>query len=287
MRKRYIHSTGSSVKLFQIRNWFSHTSHNETTANLTEDNNKILSKDIDMEDINRNNNESIYFQHYDNDIDLRDNVIDELSDDDDDDDDKEEDYNEEKDYYNEEGVEEKGHNDDEKEESHNDHNDEEEEEGNNNENNDIYQIIEALDKDKIPTCDVIYQSGDFVYYNDNNGHRRLGRLRAILKNDNKDYQLQIQKILNYDDLPENLKGLSRQRHSLVEEVWFVPFGGNFDEFILPFVSEIKELEKGKIMTVQGQNAWVIAGLSIITADLPQGNDLAGVLKYFDLSLFSN
>ena len=56
---------------------------------------------------------------------------------------------------------------------------------------------------------VIYQSGDFVYYNDNNGRRRLGRLRAILKNDNEDYQLRIQKILNYDDLPGNLKGLSR------------------------------------------------------------------------------
>ncbi|GES92053.1 hypothetical protein GLOIN_2v1790940 [Rhizophagus clarus] len=299
MRKRYIHSTGSSVKPFQIRNRFSHTSCNETTANSTEDNNEMLSEDIDMEDINRNDNESIYFQHYDNDIDLR--IM--------------EDYNEEEDYFNEEGEEEEGHNDDEEEESHNDHNDEEEEEGNNNENNDIHQIIEALDKDEIPSCDgefspyfndytttalfcwlqkhnistkayedlaniihnpqfepthvrnymacsqqsdadetyvfgpgidsetksefwhgtlwgesplfgqneiiiseVIYRSGDFVYYNDNNGRRRLGRLRAILKNDNEDYQLRIQKILNYDDLPGNLKGLSRQRRSLVGEV---------------------------------------------------------------------
>lgn len=224
-----------------------------------------------------------------------------------------------------------------------------------------------------------------------------------MKNDNEDYQLRIQKILNYDDLPGNLKGLLRQHRSLVGEVWlidepfpiimtsqilervtilitfqhqnipkdslhiteiiykcnnrwhirdvklsyqhpsdyisirnppssmpvyklfldlyyddfgtfrnvyhslggvyvqfgnmpthqrkliknhfvlgFVPFGGNFDEFMLPFVSEMKELEKGKIMTVQGQNAWVIAGLGVVTADLPQGNDLAGVLRYFDL-----
>ncbi|GES73453.1 hypothetical protein GLOIN_2v1790940 [Rhizophagus clarus] len=156
MRKRYIHSTSSSVKPFQIRNRFSHTSRNETTANLTEDNNEMLSENIDMEDINRNDNESIYFQHYDNDIDLRDNVIDESSDED------EEDYNEEEDYFNEEGEEEEGHNDDEEEESHNDHNDEEEEEGNNNENNDIHQIIEALDKDEIPSCD-----GEFSpYFND-------------------------------------------------------------------------------------------------------------------------
>ncbi|UZO06508.1 uncharacterized protein OCT59_026827 [Rhizophagus irregularis] len=33
------------------------------------------------------------------------------------------------------------------------------------------------------------------------------------------------------------------------------------------------------MTVQGQDAWVIAGLGLVTADLPQGNDMAGVLRH--------
>jgi hypothetical protein len=67
---------------------------------------------------------------------------------------------------------------------------------------------------------------------------------------------------------------------------FIPFGGNFDEFILPFISDMKEFEKGKIMTVQGRNAWVIAGLGVVTADLSQGNDMAGVLRYFlNLTLF--
>ncbi|GBC01148.1 hypothetical protein RclHR1_40870001 [Rhizophagus clarus] len=122
----------------------------------------MLSEDIDMKDINRNDNESIYFQHYDNDIDLRDNVIDESLDKDGDDDDKEEDYNEEKVYYNEKGEKEESHNDDKKNKSHNNHNDEEEEEGNNNENNDIYQIIEALDKDKIPSCNDEFS----LYFND-------------------------------------------------------------------------------------------------------------------------
>ncbi|GET58986.1 hypothetical protein GLOIN_2v1867050 [Rhizophagus irregularis DAOM 181602=DAOM 197198] len=42
--------------------------------------------------------------------------------------------------------------------------------------------------------------------------------------------------------------------------------------------EIKKFEKGKIMTVQGQVAWVI-GLGLVTADLPQGNDMAGVLRH--------
>lgn len=246
----------------------------------------------------------------------------------------------------------------------------------------------------------MYRSGDFIYYQDN-GQKKLGRLRAILKNDNGHYQLRVQKILNYDDLPGNLKCLSRQRRSTTGEVWlqdepfltimtsqilekvtimmtfqhqniprdslqiseiiykcndhwrvrdvklsylhpcdyisirnppsssmpvykifldlyyddfgtfrnvyhslggiyiqfgnmpthqrkliknhfvlgFIPFGGNFNEFMVPFISEIKDFEKGKVMTVQGQDAWIIAGLGVVTADLPQGNDLAGVMRY--------
>ena len=58
---------------------------------------------------------------------------------------------------------------------------------------------------------------------------------------------------------------------------FVPFGGNFNEFMLPFVSEMKEFEQGKLMRVNGEDAWVIAGLGVVTADLPQGNDMVGVL----------
>ena len=56
----------------------------------------------------------------------------------------------------------------------------------------------------------------------------------------------------------------------------MPFGGNFDEFILPFINEMKKLEQGTIMKVNGQDAWVIAGLGVVTADLSQGNDLIGV-----------
>ena len=62
-------------------------------------------------------------------------------------------------------------------------------------------------------------------------------------------------------------------------IGFVPFGGNFNEFIQPFVNELREVEKGKIMNIQGQDVWVIAGLGVIMADLPQGNDLVGVLRH--------
>ncbi|CAB4407220.1 unnamed protein product [Rhizophagus irregularis] len=62
-------------------------------------------------------------------------------------------------------------------------------------------------------------------------------------------------------------------------IGFIPFGGKFDEFMIPFISEMKELEKGKVITVQGQDAWIIAGLGVVTADLPQGNDITGVLRH--------
>ena len=60
---------------------------------------------------------------------------------------------------------------------------------------------------------------------------------------------------------------------------FVPFSGSFDEFIKPFITEMKELEVGKIMDVQGTKCLVIASLGDITADLPQGNDLVGVKRH--------
>ncbi|GBB87224.1 hypothetical protein RclHR1_13670005 [Rhizophagus clarus] len=60
---------------------------------------------------------------------------------------------------------------------------------------------------------------------------------------------------------------------------FVPFGGKFNEFIEPFIVEMKQLEEGKIMDIQGNQSFVIASLGDVTADLPQGNDLAGVKRH--------
>ena len=42
---------------------------------------------------------------------------------------------------------------------------------------------------------------------------------------------------------------------------------------------MKELENGKIMTIQGNESFIIASLGDITADLPQGNDLAGIKRH--------
>ncbi|RIB06932.1 hypothetical protein C2G38_2215834 [Gigaspora rosea] len=62
-------------------------------------------------------------------------------------------------------------------------------------------------------------------------------------------------------------------------IGFVPFGGRFNDFIKPFVDEMKKLEKGIIMDVQRKKSLVIASLWDMTADLPQGNDLAGVKRH--------
>ncbi|GES94416.1 hypothetical protein GLOIN_2v1487024 [Rhizophagus clarus] len=74
--------------------------------------------------------------------------------------------------------------------------------------------------------------------------------------------------------------LSHQRKLLKNHfvLEFVPFGGDFNEFVKPFISEMKELEKGKVMNIQEQDVWVIASIGVVTADLLQGNDLAGVLR---------
>ncbi|CAG8854357.1 11648_t:CDS:1, partial [Gigaspora margarita] len=60
---------------------------------------------------------------------------------------------------------------------------------------------------------------------------------------------------------------------------FVPFGGSFNEFIRPFIMEIKFLESGQLMNIQDQEYWVIASLGVVTADLPQENDLADVKRH--------
>ena len=62
-----------------------------------------------------------------------------------------------------------------------------------------------------------YRCGDFVYYHNN--ERQLGRLRAILKDDNNQYQLRIQKVLFYGDLPGYFKGNLRRERSIDGEVW--------------------------------------------------------------------
>gem|GEM_PF-888645 len=81
--------------------------------------------------------------------------------------------------------------------------------------------------------------------------------------------------LQFGNMPAHQRKLLKNHFVL----GFVPFGCNFDEFILPFVYEMKKFEQGKVMKVKGQDAWVIAGLGVVTSDLPQGNDMTGVKRH--------
>ncbi|RHZ69317.1 hypothetical protein Glove_284g147 [Diversispora epigaea] len=51
-------------------------------------------------------------------------------------------------------------------------------------------------------------------------------------------------------------------------IGFVPFGATFSEFIQPFLRDVKKLEKACKYS-----------LGVVTADLPQGNDLCGVKRH--------
>jgi hypothetical protein len=62
-------------------------------------------------------------------------------------------------------------------------------------------------------------------------------------------------------------------------IGFVPFGATFSEFIQPFLLDVKKLEKGIEMKINGEEYLIAGGLGVVTADLPQGNDLCGVKRH--------
>ena len=62
-------------------------------------------------------------------------------------------------------------------------------------------------------------------------------------------------------------------------IGFVPFGAKFSDFIKPILEDIRQLENGFVMQINGEDAWIIGGLGCVTADLPQGNDLAGIKQH--------
>ncbi|PKY35101.1 hypothetical protein RhiirB3_395989 [Rhizophagus irregularis] len=59
---------------------------------------------------------------------------------------------------------------------------------------------------------------------------------------------------------------------------FVPFGEEFEDVIKPFIKDIKQLQHGIVMKIGEEEVWVTGGLDLTMADLPQGNDLAGILR---------
>lgn len=62
-------------------------------------------------------------------------------------------------------------------------------------------------------------------------------------------------------------------------IGFVPFGGEFKDTIEEFILDMKELQSGILMTIRDEQVWVSAGFGMCTADLPQGNDMAGIKRH--------
>ena len=61
-------------------------------------------------------------------------------------------------------------------------------------------------------------------------------------------------------------------------VGFIPFGGHFDDVMRPLLQELRRLEKGVAMNMNDETVWVVASIGLVTADMPQGNDLCDVKK---------
>jgi hypothetical protein len=59
-------------------------------------------------------------------------------------------------------------------------------------------------------------------------------------------------------------------------IGLVPFGGKFDDVMRPLLYELRDLERGVIMKIGEEDVWVVAGVGLVTADLPQGNHLADI-----------
>src|SRR5207245_9903828 len=56
-------------------------------------------------------------------------------------------------------------------------------------------------------------------------------------------------------------------------VGFIPFGGHFDDVMRPLLQELHQLEKGVAMDMDNETVWVIASIGLVTAYMPERNDL--------------
>ncbi|PKK61347.1 hypothetical protein RhiirC2_791919 [Rhizophagus irregularis] len=63
-------------------------------------------------------------------------------------------------------------------------------------------------------------------------------------------------------------------------IGLIPFGAKFADFIKPFIQQMQILQNGIIMTNYNEDKVIISGgLGMCIADLPQGNDLAGIRRH--------
>ena len=81
--------------------------------------------------------------------------------------------------------------------------------------------------------------------------------------------------LQFGNMPLTLRK-QLKNHFLIG---FVPFRASLNDFIKSVLQDIKILENGLVMQTLHGNVWVTGGIGCVTADLPQGNDLADVKRH--------
>ncbi|CAG8846950.1 13672_t:CDS:2, partial [Gigaspora margarita] len=121
-----------------------------------------------------------------------------------------------------------------------------------------YATVSLLPSENIPVLKLFLD----LYYDD------FGTYRNV-------YHLLGGVYIQFGNMPIFLRQQLRNHFVL----GFVPLSGSFDKFIRPFIMEIKSLESGQIINIQNQEYWVIASFGIVTADLPQENDLASIKRH--------
>ena len=60
---------------------------------------------------------------------------------------------------------------------------------------------------------------------------------------------------------------------------FIPYAATSDEVLQPIIKDIQELEHGYELEINDQHIWVTGGLGVITSDLPEGNEQAGIKNH--------
>ena len=61
-------------------------------------------------------------------------------------------------------------------------------------------------------------------------------------------------------------------------VGFILFRGHFDNVMRSLLQKLHQLEKGIAMNMNNETVWVVTSIGLVTADMPQENDLCDVKK---------
>src|SRR4051812_44210035 len=77
----------------------------------------------------------------------------------------------------------------------------------------------------------------------------------------------------------NMKQGLRQKLKNHFLLGFIPYTATSDEVLQPIIKDIQELEHGYELEINNQRIWVTGGLGVITSDLPEGNEQAGIKNH--------